>query len=383
MTEVQLIDFTERRSLRSSPAALMALTVGLKRLLLRNQVYLLLGIGAVILVGDLLSPYFLTRNNFNNIAVTGSVVSVLAVGQFMVIVTAGIDLSVGSVLAFSTVLASIMLRDHYSTPVSALTTLACATGIGLVNGLVIVFLGITPFIATLAMLSMIEGLGYLMQGGGLIVISNNSFVNFFDGTYLGIPGPVLIFVAVTLIFSAVMHWTTFGRQLYAIGGNREAARLSGLPVKRNLVLAYSISGLLAGLAGLILAAQLTEGSALLGQGYELNAIAAAVVGGAALFGGTGSPFTAVLGGLLIGTITDIMNLRNIQAEPQLIIQGLLILFAVYFTSGGGLEASRKLQALLFGSRSSGGRPEPSPVSGTQSTSAVETPAIEVAAKERP
>jgi ribose transport system permease protein len=134
-----------------------------------------------------------------------------------------------------------------------------------------------------------------------------------------------------------MRFTSFGRRLYAIGGNREAARLSGLPVNRDLVCAYAIAGLLAGLAGLMLAGQLSQGSSLVGQGYELDSIAAAVVGGAALMGGTGGPVTAVIGGLLIGTISNIMNLAGVQSEPQLVIKGGLILVAVFLTGGAGVQ----------------------------------------------
>jgi ribose transport system permease protein len=218
---------------------------------------------------------------------------------------------------------------------------------GVFSGALVVYAKITPFIATLGVMGIAQGLAYLVQNGTLVVISNQNFLHFFTGNLLGIPKPVLIFVAIAAVFGAVMRWTAFGRQLYAIGGNAEAARLSGLPVKRNKLAAYCLSGMLASVAGLMLAAQLAEGNSLLGRGLELDAIAAAVVGGASLFGGLGSPVAAVLGGLLIGTITNIMDLRSVQAEPQLIIKGLLILLAVYFTSGAGADLRKDLPALLF------------------------------------
>ncbi len=322
---------------------------GLGRAMLRRS-YLIAGIGLVILVGWALSPYFLTVTNVRNIIVTGAVVSILAVGQFTVIVTAGIDLSVGSVAALGSVIVAVLLRDGSPLVVAVLITLLICGATGVVDGVLVVYGKITPFIVTLAMLSIAEGAAFIVQGGTLIVITRQDFVSFFSGNLLGIPSPVYLFVAVTVIFAVIMRWTVFGRQLYAIGGNREAARLSGLPVRRNLVLAYTISGVLAGLAGLVLAAQLSEGNSLLASGYELNAIAAAVVGGASLFGGAGSPVTSVLGGLLIGTISNIMDLRGIQEEPQLIIQGSIILLAVYMTSGGGGSLRAKLEQLLIGRR---------------------------------
>ena len=315
-----------------------------------SKAYLLVGLAVVIALGAALSPYFLTTRNFSDVVVTGSVISILAVGQFMVIVTAGIDLSVGSVAALASVIAAVMLEHGWPVALVVVVTLACCALAGVISGSLIVFARITPFIATLAMLSIAEGVAYLIQNGTLIVIANQRFIGFFAGSHFGVQSPVLIFVAVTIIFAVIMRWTVFGRQLYAIGGNAEAARLSGLPVRRNLVAAYTISGVLAGLAGLVLAAQLSEGSSVLAQGYELNAIAAAVVGGASLFGGVGSPIAAVLGGLLIGVISDIMNLRSIQAEPQLIIQGLLILIAVYFTSGAGGDLGPRLRMLMIGRR---------------------------------
>lgn len=325
---------------------------------LLGQIWLLAGIGVVLIVGSMLSPYFFTATNFENIVVTGAVVSVLAVGQFTVIVTRGIDLSVGSLAALATVVAAALMRDGAPWVVAGLASLAVCSLAGLVNGVVVVHGRITPFIATLGMLSIAQGVAYLVQDGTQIVIEDTAFVGFLNGHAFGIPAPVVVFVTVMLVFAAIMRWTAFGRQLYAIGGNPEAARLSGLPVRRNLLLAYGISGLLAGLAGLLLAAQLGQGNSLVARGYELDAIAAAVVGGASLFGGTGNPVAAVLGGLLIGTITDIMNLRNIAAEPQLIIKGLLILLAVYLTSGAGADIGRRLGRALRRTRREAGAPAP-------------------------
>lgn len=312
------------------PAGLRNLITGML-----TKSYLLVFLILTIAVGTLVSPVFLTGRNLENIIVTGAVVSVLAVGQFMVIVTRGIDLSVGSVAALATVLIAILLENGQPALLAIALTLAACGFVGLINGLVVVYAGITPFIATLAMLSIARGVAFIIQVGTLIAISNQGFMDAFAGNVLGIPSPVIIFLVVMLVAAFVMQFTTFGRQLYAIGGNPEAARLSGLPVNRNLTAAYVTSGVLAGVAGLMLAAQLSQGSSLIGQGYELNSIAAAVVGGTSLFGGTGNPISAVIGGLIIGTISNIMNLVGIQSEPQLVILGVVILVAVFFTSGSG------------------------------------------------
>ena len=315
-----------------------------RRMLTSSYLFIILLIAAFI--GTQVSPFFLTGRNLQNIVVTAAVVSVLAVGQFMVIVTAGIDLSVGSIAALATVIAAVLLRNGQSTGVAILVTLAICGLVGIMNGGLVVYGGITPFIATLGMMSVVRGAAFLLQTGTLIGITNQRFLTLFSGKTGGLPHVVIIFLVVMLVAAFVMQYTPYGRRLYAIGGNPEASRLSGLPVNRDLISAYGFAGLLAGLAGLMLAAQLSQGSSLVGQGYELDSIAAAVVGGASLFGGTGSPVTAVIGGLLIGTISNIMNLAGIQSEPQLVIKGLLILVAVFLTSGGGPKRVRQLTVLL-------------------------------------
>jgi ribose transport system permease protein len=217
----------------------------------------------------------------------------------------------------------------------------------------VVGLRLAPFIATLATMSMVQGISYIVQSASLIQITDPTFVSWFsDGAFLVVPNPVLIFLLVTFVAAFVSRYTTFGRRLYAIGGNREAARLSGLPVNRDLMLTYASSGLLAGLAGLLAAAQLLQGSSLIGQGYELDAIAAVVVGGASLFGGKGNPIGAVIGCFIISIITNIMNLIGVSSEPQLVIKGLVIVVAVFLSSAGGVA---RISAAFSGVRRHGGR----------------------------
>ena len=295
--------------------------------------YLLIVLVAIVIIGNFLSPYFLTTRNVGNVLTFAAVVSVIAVGQFFVIVTGGIDLSVGSIVALSTVVAAVGMKNGLPPLPASLLALVVSGIVGSISGLLVVKASIAPFVATLAMMSIARGASYLVQVGSLISIDNTSFISFFAGKIGVIPNPVIIFVLVMLISAFFMQYSTFGRRLYAIGGNSEAARLSGLPVSASIYSVYLISGLLSGLAGLILAAQLTQGSSLLAQGYELDTIAAVVVGGASLSGGTGNPIKAVAGGLIIAILGNIMNLLTIPSEPQLVVKGILIIIAVIFIGG--------------------------------------------------
>jgi ribose transport system permease protein len=310
-----------------------------RALRLLSKMYLFMVFAVILVLGACLSPYFLKIRNLTNIITAASITSVLAVGQFFVIVTGGIDLSVGSLAALATVISAIVLANHYATGFAIALTLVVCAAVGLANGALVVYARITPFIATLAMLSIVEGFSYIIQTGELIQISDTGFTSMFAGMAGPIPIPVIIFLVIMVAAAFVMSNTTFGRELYAIGGNREASRLSGLPINRDLLIAYTVSGLLAGLAGLMLASQLLEGSSLVGRGYELDSIAAVVVGGASLFGGSGDPIRSVIGGLIIATILNIMNLMGIQSQPQLVIKGFVILIAVFFSSG---DAPRRL-----------------------------------------
>jgi ribose transport system permease protein len=302
------------------------------------KTYLFFVLLAIIIVGSFVSPNFLSARNAANVVSFSSIIALLAVGQFYVILTGGIDLSVGAVLAFSTVLAALSLRAGLGAIPASIVTLAACGVVGLCNGALVVGLRIPPFIATLAMMSAIQGFSYIIQSSSLIGIDNDLFIEMYsDAKIAGVSTPTLIFIAVTLVAAFCSRYTTFGRRLYAIGGNREAARLSGLPVSRDLLITYTLSGLLAGLAGLLAAAQLMQGSSLIGRGYELDAIAAVVVGGASLIGGAGDPLSSVIGVFVLATIENIMNLVGISSEPQLLIKGVVIIAAVFLSSAGGLE----------------------------------------------
>jgi ribose transport system permease protein len=196
------------------------------------------------------------------------------------------------------------------------------------------------------MMNVITGVSFWIQGGQYISIQAPDFVTMFDGLLGPVPTEIVILLIITAVASFVMRWTLFGRRLYALGGNLEAARLSGLPVNRDHITAYIVSGFLAGLAGLILAAQLREGNDLLGATLALGSIAAAVVGGASLFGGASSPLAAVGGGLVIAMIQNILGLISMPANEQLVVTGALILLAVFFTTGRGVAGKSGIARVL-------------------------------------
>lgn len=309
-----------------------------------SQSYLLFVLLAIILLGVLVAPdYFLTSRNLTNVISVAAISTLMALGQFFVVLTGGIDLSVGSVLAMSTVMAAIFLRSDMGVGASvAITLLACLLA-GTLNGVLIQWLGLPPFIATLATMSSLKGVSYIIQSTELIQITDPTFIGIFaTHEILGVRTPILIALVVVIVVVILAKYTRFGRALYAIGGNAEAARLSGLPVGRSILLTYMISGFLAGLAGLIAAAQLRQGSSLIGAGYEMDAIAAVVIGGASLAGGRGNPFNAVIGVFVLTLIINIMNLVGISSEPQLVIKGLVIIIAVYLSGSGGISKLSKM-----------------------------------------
>ncbi|MEV8084973.1 ABC transporter permease [Pseudarthrobacter oxydans] len=317
---------------------------------LRKHIYLPLALACVMIAGAILTPFFFTSNNIELLLVSSATVAVLAIGQFLVVVTGGIDLSVGSIAALSAVVVGLAMKDGVPAGIAIILALLVGAIVGVINGIMVVYGRIAPFIATLAMLSIASGVAFLIQDEGGVALSNNTFTDVFNGMIGLVRTPIIIFALVLAAASFVMARSAFGRRLYAIGGNIEASRLSGLPVQRDRLAAYALSGFLAGLAGLMIAAQLSEGSARLGTGYELSAIAAVVVGGASLAGGNGNPFNSVLGALVTASIVNIMNLLGVQSELQLVITGAVILVAVFLTGGRGPqvigEGLKKVRRLL-------------------------------------
>lgn len=291
----------------------------------------LLALVLLVIAASFLSDRFLTVPNLLNVLRQVAIVGILAVGMTFVILTKGIDLSVGSILGLSVVLYAGLLEGHGMIVAIPLGLLA-AMAIGLVNGIGVSYAGIPPFIMTLGMLSFARGLAFIYTGGTPIPILNEAFYNLGNGYLLGIPIPSLILLAILVVSGIVLSLTPFGRSVYAIGSNEDAARLSGLPVRLYTTIVYVIVGGVSGLAGLVYASQLSVGTPIAGQGYELDAIAAVVVGGTSLFGGKGSVAGTFIGTLIIGVLANILNLTGVDPFVQQLFKGALIVVAVYIMS---------------------------------------------------
>ncbi|MCB1226287.1 MAG: ABC transporter permease [Verrucomicrobiales bacterium] len=282
-------------------------------------------------------PNFLKADNLLNIANQIAVIAIVAIGMTMVIIAGGIDLSVGSLIALSAVGIAVGLRDYGGgTAASSTAMVACGIAAVAVCGLAGAFSGfmvtrfaIPPFIVTLGMMLVSSGLAYTLAEGQSISAMPDSFTWLGRGTgFLGLPIAVLLMFALYVAAHLVMSQMRFGRYLYAVGGNVEAAALSGVPVKRVIALTYVISGLLAGLGGVLFASQLKSGSPTYGTMYELYVIAAAVVGGTSLSGGKGRMFGTLIGAFTIAVIQNGMNLTNVESYTQKVVLGLVILGAV-------------------------------------------------------
>ncbi|MFI6276510.1 substrate-binding domain-containing protein [Streptomyces sp. NPDC050988] len=312
-------------TLKSTPGASGA-SGGLRRLLLDNGALTALII--LVIAMSALSGDFLTTDNLLNIGVQAAVTAILAFGVTFVIVSAGIDLSVGSVAALSaTVLAWTATSE--GVPVWIAVILAIATGIacGLVNGVLISYGKLPPFIATLAMLSVGRGLSLVISQGSPIAFPES--VSHLGDTLGGwLPVPVLVMIVMGLITALILGRTYIGRSMYAIGGNEEAARLSGLRVKKQKLVIYALSGLFAAAAGIVLASRLSSAQPQAAQGYELDAIAAVVIGGASLAGGTGKASGTLIGALILAVLRNGLNLLSVSAFWQQVVIGVVIALAV-------------------------------------------------------
>jgi ribose/xylose/arabinose/galactoside ABC-type transport system permease subunit/ABC-type sugar transport system substrate-binding protein len=299
---------------------------GLRRLLLDNGA--LTALIVLVVAMSALSGDFLTTDNLLNVGVQAAVTAVLAFGVTFVIVSAGIDLSVGSVAALSaTVLAWSATR--HGVPVALAVVLAIATGIvcGLVNGFLIAYGKLPPFIATLAMLSVGRGLALVISQGSPIAFPAS--VSHLGDTLGGwLPVPVLVMIVMGLIAAFVLGRTYIGRSMYAIGGNEEAARLSGLRVQKQKLAIYALSGVFAAAAGIVLASRLSSAQPQAADGYELDAIAAVVIGGASLAGGTGKASGTLIGALILAVLRNGLNLLSVSAFWQQVVIGVVIALAV-------------------------------------------------------
>lgn len=299
-----------------------------KKFILNNIIYIAF---VVMLIGlSFVAPSFLTVNNMINVLRQATVVGVLAMGMTYVIISGGIDLSVASTIALASCIAAAYSTTSTAIPLILAVGLGCLAGmaVGAVNGIVISYLGVTPFIATLGMQYAVRGIALVYTGGRPINALTNAYKGIGQG-YVGfVPVPVILFIVIALIAWFFLSKTKFGRYIYAIGGNEQAALVSGLRVKRIKFTAYVINGLTAALAGIILSARVAVGSPTAGESYDLLAITAVVVGGTSNQGGTGGILPSVIGVFIVTVLENGMDLLGVSGYYQQIVTGVVVLLAV-------------------------------------------------------
>lgn len=287
-------------------------------------------IGLVIIVAFFatLVPGFLSERNLINILQQSSINACLALGMTLVIISGGIDLSVGPTAAISAVMTATLLVSGIPVPLAILAGLGVGVVCGFINGVLVAYVGLQPFIVTLGTLSTYRAVALIYTGGNPVLGIPAGFRSLFNGTIAGIPIPVVIVAVVAVITWVLLKKTPIGEYLLAVGGNEEAAYVAGVPIARTKITAYVISGALAALASLILIGRLGAAEPILGNLWELDAIAAAAIGGASLMGGKGSVVGTILGAIILGTMRNGLTLMNVQAFYQLLATGLIILVAM-------------------------------------------------------
>lgn len=303
---------------------------------------------ALVVLCVFLAAYPETSESFNqwrnvtNVLRQTSTNIYLACGMTMVIILGGIDLSVGSVIALSGCFAAACVaRYELSIPVSIVCGILIGGVVGMFNGLVIALTTIPAFIVTLATMNIAKGLAYVYTGGSPVRVVNDEWQYIGGGFELGVPVPVWILLFILAITSILMNWTRLGRHLYAVGGNPQAAEFSGINVRRVKFLVHAFTGIMAGIAGVVLASRMYSGQPSVAQNaYEMDAIAAVVVGGTSMQGGSGKIGGTIIGGLIIGVLNNGLNLMNVNSFWQYVIKGIVILLAVFIDFWRTRKASR-------------------------------------------
>ncbi len=298
---------------------------------IRSQplVWILLVAILLAIVLSFLSPFFMTVGNMTNLSKQVSIVAILAAGQAVVIISGGIDLSVGSILALSAVVIGALIQVDVDPLFATLAGLATGTLAGLVNGFVITRGNIPPFIATLGMLGIARGLALVITKGVSYQVLVPFFLYIGNAKFLGLPIPLYFVVVTFLVVSVMLHMTVFGRHVYAIGGDERVARLEGIPVDRQKVKIYMLSGFLAALAAVVMTGRLAATPPSVAQGIELQAIAAVIIGGVSFVGGRGIVLTALIGALIMAMITNGLNILGISSFYQQVLIGVVIIVAVW------------------------------------------------------
>ena len=303
-----------------------------------NIIGLFITIIIVMVIASIASPYFLSVKNFLNIGYAISIRGIIAIGLTIVLITGGLDLSIAAVAAVAGMAAAAMINAQVPGWLAAILALLLAGALGAINGTIIVKLRINPIIATLGTLLLFRGLAYVVSGGKNIVIGVNTWSYLGRGFIIGIPVSLIIYIVLLVLAYLFLRYTITGNYIYAIGGNSEACRNSGIKVDRLRFGVYIFTAMLSGVAGLILMSQAGTATPVALSGAELDIIAAVLLGGISLSGGRGSLLGTFLGGLLIGMINNALILTQVQIYWQMVVRGVLLIIAVTldsFRRGGG------------------------------------------------
>lgn len=289
-------------------------------------------IAVAVLIGVILSfasPYFFTAGNINNLMKQTAIVAILAAGQAVVIITAGIDLSVGSVLALSAVTIGWLIKAGVDPVLATFCGLLMGTFCGLVNGFIVTRAKIAPFIVTLGMLGIARGMALVITEGVSYQIIEPFFLVIGNSKFLGLPIPIYFVIVTYIVIHVMMHSTVFGRHIYAIGGDERVARLEGINVDLQKLKVYTLSGFLAALAAVVMIGRLAATPPSVAQGVELQAIAAVIIGGTSFTGGRGVVLTALVGAFIMAMITNGLNILGISSFWQQVLIGIVIIAAVW------------------------------------------------------
>lgn len=296
----------------------------------KENVAILVAFLAMCIALTIITPVFLSVDNILNVLRQVATNCNLALGLTMAIIINGIDLSVGSVVALSgTLAASFIATNGMNVWLAIGLAFVIGAAIGLVNGLIIAYTGMPPFVVTLATMNIARGAAYVYTNGQPVRAFEDTFNFLGIGYFMGIPLPVIYSAVLFIVMTLLLTRSKFGRHLYAVGGNEEAARFSGISIKKVKITVYTLSGVFASISGIVLAGRMYSGQPTAGQGAELDAIAASVLGGVSFLGGVGKLGGTIIGVLVIGILSNGLNLMNVNSFWQLIVKGIIILAAVY------------------------------------------------------
>ncbi|WLS93005.1 ABC transporter permease [Gilliamella apis] len=290
---------------------------------------IVIGLIALFILFSFMNSNFLTSTNIMNIVLQVSIIAITAFGMTYVLLLGDIDLSVGSTIALTGTLAALALLWGLPFYLAIVIALLLSIAVGFINGSLTALAGIPSFIVTVATMGIFRGIAYIITDGKPEMIMDDVFLELGNGDIFSIPNPIWVLLILLLVNHFILSKTTFGRKIYITGGNKEAAVYSGINVKKLKIQVFMITALMAGISGLLLASRLYSGQPSTAQGYELDAIASAVLGGTSLNGGHGTIIGTMIGALIIGVINNGMNLMNIPYFYQLVVKGLVILLAVY------------------------------------------------------